>query len=78
MSAYTAWWRLKSGSLWPVVLWHGNHNLFIQGIFLYMTVENDISEFILDDFGLGVMLSALLLGFIVWRKSHELKAIGAL
>lgn len=78
MSAFTAWWRLKSGSLWPVVLWHGNHNLFIQGVFLYMTVENDISEFILDDFGLGVMLSALLLGFIFWRKRHELKAIGAL
>ena len=29
-SVLTAWLRLKSGSIWPVVLWHGGHNLFIQ------------------------------------------------
>jgi len=72
MSFFTAWLRLKSGSLWPVVLWHGNHNLFIQVVFLSMSIDTGLTEYIVDDFGLGVMFSALIVGFIFWRKRHDL------
>jgi len=33
MSVTVAWLRLRSGSLWTAALYHGAHNLTIQGIF---------------------------------------------
>ncbi len=72
MSIFTAWLRLKSGSIWPAVLWHGGHNLFIQQIFLDMTVDTGITEYFVDDFGIGVLLSMIVLGYIFWRKRSEL------
>ncbi len=67
MSIFTAWLRLKSGSIWPAVLWHGGHNLFIQQIFLDMTVDMGITDYFVDDFGIGVLLSMIVLGYIFWR-----------
>lgn len=73
MSILTAWLRLRSGSLWPVVLWHANHNLFIQGVLLNMTIDTGVTEYVVDDFGIGVLLSALIAGYIFWRKRGELE-----
>lgn len=72
LSFFTAWLRLISGSLWPTVLWHGAHNLFMQGVFINMSTDTPLSKFIIDDFGIGLMLSALILGFICWKKRFEL------
>lgn len=72
MSFFVAWLRLKSGSIWPAVLWHGAHNLFIQQIFLDMTTDTGVTRYVVDDFGLGVLLSVLILGYIFWRKRSEL------
>jgi membrane protease YdiL (CAAX protease family) len=72
MSIFTAWLRLKSGSMWPTVLWHGGHNLFVQQIFLDMTVDTTITEYFVDDFGIGVLLASLVVGYIFWRKRSEL------
>jgi uncharacterized protein len=72
LSAFTIWLRLKTGSIWPSVLWHGAHNLFIQGVFLQMSTETALSKFIIDDFGIGVMLATLLLGILFWKKRSEL------
>jgi membrane protease YdiL (CAAX protease family) len=72
VSFFVAWLRLKSGSIWPAVLWHGAHNLFIQQIFLDMTTDTGMTRYIVDDFGLGVMFSALILGYIFWGKRSEL------
>jgi membrane protease YdiL (CAAX protease family) len=68
MSFFTARLRLKSGGLWPAVLWHGNHNLLIQGLFLNMTQDTDITEYIVDDFGVGLSLATLALGYLFGRK----------
>jgi membrane protease YdiL (CAAX protease family) len=73
-SVLTAWLRLRTGSIWPTVLWHGAHNLFIQQIFLDMTVDTGMTEYFVDDFGVGVVLSSLVLGYIFWRKRSELRA----
>jgi membrane protease YdiL (CAAX protease family) len=71
-SVLTAWLRLRARSIWPAVLWHGAHNLFIQQIFLDMTVDTGITEYFVDDFGVGVLLSSLVLGCVFWRKRSEL------
>jgi hypothetical protein len=69
---FTAWLRLKSGSIWPAVLWHGGHNLFIQQIFLDMTTDTGITGYFVNDFGIGVLLVTVVLGYIFWRKRLEL------
>jgi membrane protease YdiL (CAAX protease family) len=72
MSVFTAWLRLKAGSIWPAVLWHGNHNLLIQTVFLGMTTDTGLTEYFVDDFGLGVLLSSVALGLFFWRKRAQL------
>jgi membrane protease YdiL (CAAX protease family) len=76
MSVFTAWLRLKTGSIWPAVLWHGNHNLLIQSVLLRMTVDTGITEYLVDDFGLEVVISSLVLGYVFWRKRSELPMSG--
>lgn len=72
LSCFTTWLRIKSGSLWPVVMWHGAHNLFIQEAFMHMSTGTVLSKFIIDDFGIGLVVATLLLGLVCWRKRSEL------
>jgi membrane protease YdiL (CAAX protease family) len=75
MSLFTAWLRLRTGSIWPGVLWHGSHNLFIQTVFLGLTRDTGVTEYIVDDFGVGVLLASLILGYVSWRKRSELPEV---
>jgi membrane protease YdiL (CAAX protease family) len=34
-----AWLRLRSGSIWPAVVYHASHNLFVQAVFDPLTVD---------------------------------------
>ena len=71
-SVLTAWLRLKSGSIWPAVLWHGGHNLFILQIFLMMTTDTGITYYFVDDFGIGILIASLIMGIVFWKKRSEL------
>ncbi len=66
------WLRLKSGSLWTAVLLHASHNIFIQAIFTQMTGVTDLTPFVIDEFGIGLALVAVLVGYLFWRKRAEL------
>jgi membrane protease YdiL (CAAX protease family) len=72
LSCFTAWLRLKSNSIWPVVIWHGAHNLLIQEAFIHMTSDTPLSKFFIDDFGIGLVIATLILGYIFWKKQLEL------
>lgn len=78
LSAMTAWMRLKSGSIWPPVIWHGVHNLLIQGILLSMTIETDVSAYVVDDFGIGVMITGVVLAIVFLRKGTSLREDGGI
>ncbi len=49
-----AWLTLKSGSLWPAVLLHTTHNIFIQGVFDRLTGNGSITPYITGEFGVGL------------------------
>jgi uncharacterized protein len=72
LSCFTTWLRLKSGSLWPVVIWHGAHNLLIQEAFIHMSTDTPLSKFVIDDFGIGLVIATLILGLVFWKKRFEL------
>jgi uncharacterized protein len=69
-----AWLRLKSGSLWTAAVLHAAHNVFIQTIFTPMTIQNKITPYIIDEFGIGLALTAIVVALIFWSKRNALPA----
>ena len=66
------WLRLKSGSLWSPVLLHASHNIFIQAIFTPLTGTTRLTPYVIDEFGIGLALVAVLVAYFFWRKRAEL------
>lgn len=67
------WMRIKSNSLWTGVFLHASHNLFIQRIFTPLTRDTGNTEFIIDEFGAGLAIASIIVGFIFWKKRHQLR-----
>ena len=67
-----SWLRLKSGSLWPAVLLHTSHNLFVQSIFTPLTLQNKLTPFVIDEFGAGLALAGIVLAVVFLRKGKYL------
>ena len=70
-----AWLRLRSGSVWPAMLLHATHNLFIQAIFDPMTRHTPLTDYTIGEFGLGFAIVASIVACIVWRRRGELPNI---
>ncbi len=66
------WLTLRSGSLWPAAIFHGSHNLFIQSILSPLTKNTGITKYIIDEFGIGLVITTLVGAIIVWRRRLEL------
>jgi membrane protease YdiL (CAAX protease family) len=69
------WIRLKSGSVWTAVIFHGSHNLYIQAVYDRVTVDTGVTPFIIGEFGAGLALMGLVVAFIFWRKRAGIEAI---
>ena len=67
-----AWLRLRSGSVWPVVLAHASFNLYIQSAFNPLTGDTGITEYIVDEFGVAFVLSGTVIAYVFWRLRHRL------
>jgi membrane protease YdiL (CAAX protease family) len=63
-----AWLTLRSGSLWPAAIFHGSHNLFIQSILTPLTKDNGRTNYIIDEFGLGLVITVTIAAIVVWRN----------
>jgi membrane protease YdiL (CAAX protease family) len=67
-SVLLAWLTLKSGSLWPAAIFHGSHNLFIQSIFTPMTRDTGPTKYIIDEFGIGLVITVTIAAVFAWRS----------
>lgn len=67
-----AWLTLKSGSLWPAILLHTTHNIFIQGVFDRLTGNNNITPYITGEFGIGLALTTLVVAYVFWRMRRDI------
>jgi membrane protease YdiL (CAAX protease family) len=67
-----AWLTLRSGSLWPAAIFHASHNLFIQSILTPLTRETGMTKYIIDEFGIGLVVTTVIGAIIVWRRRAEL------
>lgn len=66
-----AWLTLRSGSLWPAAIFHGSHNLFIQSIFTPLTRETGPTKYIIDEFGIGLVVTITIGAIVVWRQQRS-------
>lgn len=62
-----AWLRLKSGSVWTAVLFHGIWNYFIQHIYPMLTVQTPATEMITGEFGWASPVIYLVLALVAWN-----------
>ena len=67
-----AWLTLRSGSLWPAAFLHGSHNLWVQSILTPLTRDTGPTEYIIDEFGIGMVITDIITAIIVWRKRGQL------
>ena len=63
-----AWLTLRSKSLWPAAIFHGSHNLFIQSIFTPITRDTGPTKYIIDEFGIGLVITIGIGALLAWRS----------
>lgn len=63
-----AWFRLRSGSIWPAVLFHAVHNTLIDSVFPNATIETATTPYIGTEFGIGLALAGVVLFLIFWSQ----------
>jgi membrane protease YdiL (CAAX protease family) len=63
-----AWLTLRSKSLWPAAIFHGSHNLFIQSIFTPLTRDTGPTNYIIDEFGIGLVITISIAAVFAWRS----------
>lgn len=66
-----AWLTLRSGSLWPAAIFHGSHNLFIQSIFTPLTRDTGPTQYIIDEFGIGLAVTITIAAIVICRKPRS-------
>jgi membrane protease YdiL (CAAX protease family) len=74
MAVMLAWLRLRSDSVWPAAVYHGAHNLLIQGIFDRSTIDTGRTKWITTEFGIGLTIASLIMAIYFWRRRGELPA----
>ena len=63
-SIIMAWLVLRARSLWPAAILHASHNLFIQSIFTPLTRDTGSTKYIIDEFGIGLVITNLIVA--IW------------
>jgi len=63
--------RLISGSLWTGAILHASHNLFIQGVLTPLTIDNKMTPYIIDEFGIGMVVTTVLVAVIVTFRAAK-------
>jgi uncharacterized protein len=69
-----AWLTLRARSLWPAAILHASHNLFIQSIFTPLTKDTGPTKFIIDEFGIGLVITVTIGAIIAWRSASRSKS----
>lgn len=69
MSVIMTYYTFRSGSLWPAVMFHAAHNIYIQKIYTPLTVAHGDSRMWTDEYGLMVPLAVTAIAIAYWRRA---------
>jgi uncharacterized protein len=65
------WLRAKSGSVWPAVLLHASHNVFVSNVYDPLMVRYPLTDFFVTEFGIGMLVVNVLMALYVWAHRSE-------
>lgn len=65
------WLCIKAQSVWPAIILHASHNLFVQAVFDVMTIKGGLSEYLTTEFGIGLAIFYAVIAMIVvkWYRN---------
>lgn len=66
-----AYFAFRSNSLWPAVMLHASHNLFIQQIYTPLTIIGDGSHLYIDEFGILLPIVSLVVALYFYRRARR-------
>jgi uncharacterized protein len=66
-----AWLTLRSKSLWPAAIFHGSHNLFIQSILTPLTRDTGRTNYFIDEFGIGLVITIGIAALLIARPPKK-------
>lgn len=69
LSFVLSYLRLKSDSLWPAVVLHAAHNIYVLTIMQPMTIQYKETWRYASEFGFILPLIVLVLGLLCWRQA---------
>jgi membrane protease YdiL (CAAX protease family) len=73
MSFMLAWLRLKSGSLWPAVLFHASHNVFLPVVFDDLIRNTGHTLLYTTVFGAAPACTSALFALYFWTRRKEVE-----
>ena len=62
---------IRAASLWPAVLLHATHNVFVQSVFDRITVNGPYTQYLTSEFGIGLAAGYALVALVILRKSAK-------
>jgi len=77
VSFILAWLRLKSESIWPAVLLHASHNLFIPVLFDNLTRNTGLTLWYTTEFGIAVAVTTAVFAVYFWSRHNEVEVTEA-
>ncbi len=69
MSTIMAYFTFKSESMWPAILFHAAHNVYLQKIFDPLTIKGENTALWTGENGLMIMTTTSLLALYFWRRA---------
>jgi uncharacterized protein len=66
MSFALTWLRLRSNSLWPAVLLHTSHNVFVLHVFAQLTADTPLSPYFTGETGAALAVASLCMVVVFW------------
>jgi len=64
-----AYFTFRSNSLWPAVILHASHNLFIQAIYTPLTINGEGTHYYIDEFGIMLPIVSITLAVYFYRRA---------
>ena len=65
-----AYFSFRSNSLWPALLLHASHNLFIQQVFTPLTIRGNGTHFYIDEFGILLPIVSCIVALYFYRRAR--------
>lgn len=71
MTVIMTYYTFKSRSVWPAIMFHGAHNIYIQKICMPLTVESPATTLWTDEYGLMIPIVVSLIAIIYWQRARK-------